>query len=286
MKTVPYVVTEDIRTILSRYGDCRINDIIAEHISKSIISHCEKFVNDNVVILSEKELTDWVTKVATSNIVIQTLAYTDGITSKHSLHITRAVNEQLDNIGLRPRQGYLAIEIQLKNLGLFKNHTILEDVIYSGKGCKETIEIGKENNVYFDKIIACVTIGKGKQILESLGIDVISLHHFDSVVDEICQRDFIPGFPYSGRTLITHTEQYRYVPYLLPWGNPTDWATVPKENAVNFSKACIATAIEFWEEVNPGILFSKVPAVIYDPKVSYPSELKFIDYLHQCYKAL
>jgi hypothetical protein len=202
------------------------------------------------------------------------------------LHVTRAVNEKLESIGVKPRKGYSSIEIQLINLGIFKDHTILEDVIYSGEGCKEIIEIGKEKRVYFNKIITCVTIGKGKQILEALGVEVMSLHHFDSVVDEICQRDFIPGFPHAGRTLITRTEQYRYVPYLLPWGNPTDWATIPKKNAVNFSKACIATAIEFWEEVNSDILFSKVPAVIYDSKVPFPSELKFIDYLHQCYKAL
>lgn len=285
MKTVPYVITEDIRTISSQFSECRVKDVTAEHISKSIMSHCEKFVNKNVQFLYEKELTEWVAKVATPNIVIQTFAYAEGIKSKFALNITRAVNEDLNNIGLRPRNGYYPIEVQLKNLGLFVDHTLLEDVIYTGERCKEIVEIGKGINVFFDKIITCVTTGNGKKMLESLNLDVVSLHHFESVSGAVCQRDFIPGFPYSGRTVFTRLERYYYVPYLLPWGNLTEWANIPKKNAVDFSKACIATAIEFWEDVNSSILFSKVPAVLYDFQ-AYPSDLRFIDYLHKCYKAL
>lgn len=285
MKKIPYVVSEDIRTI-SRFGDYVVKDIIAKYISQSIKLHCEKYITRNTIMLYEKEITDWVTKTAPHDVVIQSSAYTENIKSPFVLHITRAISEQFHKMPTRaPRQGYPALEIQMINLGLFNQHTLLDDVVYSGQSCKEIIDIGKKQNVLFDKVIACVTIGAGKQKLESIGVSVSSLYYFESVIDEICQRDFLPGLPFARRTLVTKEGNYRYLPYLLPWGNPKEWATVPEKNIVNFSKACISTAIEFWEEVYPSVRFFEVPGIVYDPKIN-STNLRFMDYLHQCYKAL
>ena len=285
MKKVPYVISEDIRS-MSRFGDYRLKDVVARYISQSIVLHCEKFVSKNIIMLDEKELTEWVTRIAPPDVVIQTIAYSEKIASSFVLQVTRAIDENFNKIpNQMPRQGYASIQTQLVNLGLFTEHTLLDDVIFTGQGCKEIIELSLSNNVIIKKVISCVSTREGKKLLESMGVRVESLHYFDTVTDEVCQRDFIPGLPYAGRTLVTNNGDYRYVPYLLPWGNPMDWASVPKKNAVNFSKACIATAIEFWEEVYPSIRFFEVPAIIYDPKVE-STKLRFVDYLHQSSKAL
>lgn len=285
MKTIPYVISEDIRS-MSRFGDYRLRNIVAKYISQSIILHCEKFVAKNVIMLDECELTEWVTRIAPPDVVIQTIAYSERISSPFMLQVTRAINEKFERIPNQvPRQGYAPVKSQLINLGLFTEHTILDDVVFTGQGCKEIIEMSLSSNVIIKSVIACVATREGKELLKSMGVTVKSLHYFDSVIDEVCERDFIPGLSYAGRTLITSNGDYRYVPYLLPWGNPVDWATVPKKNAVKFSKACITTAIEFWEEVYPSVRFFEVPAVIYDPKIN-STRLRFIDYLHQCHTAL
>lgn len=285
MKKIPYVITEDIRS-MSRFGDYQLRNIVAKYVSQSIVLHCEKFVAKNVIMLDECELTEWVTRIAPPDVVIQTIAYSERISSPFMLQVTRAIDEKFNRIPNQvPRQGYASVKSQLINLGLFAEHTILDDVIFTGQGCKEIIELSLSKNVIIKKIISCVSTSAGKKLLESMGVRVESLHHFDAVIDEVCQRDFIPGLPYAGRTLITNTGDYRYVPYLLPWGDPVNWASVPKKNAINFSKACISTAIDFWEEVYPSIRFFEVPAVIYDPKVE-STKIRFVDYLHQCRTAL
>ena len=184
-----------------------------------------------------------------------------------------------------PRQGFLSVISQLEKLETHQNYTILDDVIFSGEGCQEIIKLGEKMGITFDKVMACVTIGEGKKRLNEMNIDVVSLYHFDDVIDEVCQRDFIPGFPGCGRTMITKDGEYRYVPYLLPWGNPSSWASVPVDNATLFSKACIQTAIDFWEEVYPSVRFFEVPAIVYDPSV-ISTKLRFVDYLHQAKKNL
>ncbi len=276
----PYVISEDIRT-MSRFGNYKLRDIVAKYISQCIFVHCESYISRKSLMLSEKEITEWITKIYPQDVVVQTVAYSENISSPFSLNITRAIDEKFNKIVNQvPREGYPSVESQLNNLGMFVHHTLFDDVIYSGNGCKEIIEMSKIQNVLFNKVIAGITIGEGKNRLESMGIDVVSLFHFESVVDEVCQRDFIPGLPFCGRTLITDAGEYRYVPYLLPWGNPMEWASVPKKNAVAFSKACIGTTIEFWEEVHPSVRFFEVPAIVYDPKVQ-STKLRFVDYLHQ-----
>lgn len=282
----PYVITEDIRTI-SRFGDYHVRDIVARYISQSVLLHCTKFVSDSAIMLYEKDLTEWITKVSPEDSVVKTIAYSENLQSPFSLKITRVFDEQFDKITTHqaPRQGYAPLDVQLVNFGLFRGHTLIDDIILNGRDCKDIVEMSKLKNVVFDKIIACVATNKGKKVFNSYGVKVESLYYFDSVIDIICERDFIPGLPFSGRTVIIEDGEYRYAPRLLPWGNPTEWASVPIENASSFSKVCISTAIEFWEEVYPSVRFFEVPAVIYDPKIT-STKLRFVDYLHHCYKAL
>lgn len=285
----PYVIAEDIRTI-SRFGDYHVRDIVARYISQSLLLHCKQFVSDTAIMLYEKELTAWITKMTPPDAVIKTATYTDelGVSQcSFSLKTMRVFDENFNKVTnhLAPRQGFPPLNVQLVNLGKFNGHILVDDIILRGWDCKEIIEMGNLKDVIFNKIIACVTSGEGKKNLESKGIRIISRYHFETPIDIVCQRDFIPGLSFCGRAIIIEDNEYRYAPRLLPWGNPTEWASVPIENAVSFSKACISTAIEFWEEVYPSVRFFEVPAVIYDPKINQ-TNLRFVDYLHHCYKAL
>ncbi len=226
------------------------------------------------------------TKVSPRDVVVRTDAFSDKIVSPFSLKLTRGIDQNFKKIDVQlPKYGYNDLPSQLRNLGLYYEHTLLDDIVFSGQDCKELIETAKIMDVFFKKVIAGVVFGQGKEILNKLGVVVESLYNFSDILNESYVRHFLPGFPESGKTLVSNDGSYFHVPYLLPWGNPVVWASVPKKNALKFSIACIKTTIEFWEEVHPSVGFFEVPAVIFDPSVKSNS-LRFVDYLYECKKRL
>ena len=83
MKNIPFVITEDIRS-MSRFGDFTTREIVAKYVTQSTLLNCEKFITRDIIVLNEATLTDWVTKNAPKDAVIQTTAYTEKITSPYS----------------------------------------------------------------------------------------------------------------------------------------------------------------------------------------------------------
>ncbi len=67
------------------------------------------------------------------------------------------------------------------------------------------------------------------------------------VIDEVCERDFYPGVPFSGRSLIG--ESNIGLPYIIPFGKPRKWASIPTYFHKEFSKFCIDQAIILFEEI-------------------------------------
>lgn len=68
------------------------------------------------------------------------------------------------------------------------------------------------------------------------------------VIDQICERDFYFGIAGSGISVKTGTEIVK-APYFLPFGNPVDRASIPKEYATYFSNSCINRSILLWQEI-------------------------------------
>ena len=290
MEKSPFVISEDIRS-LSRFCCEELSETFAQYASLSLRLSSERHIAPNVIMLHEKELTAWLTRNAYyyqspgCDPVIKTRAYSENILSPFSLKVTRVFDKNLikknNQIPLKDAPSLLT---QIRSLGIHNPHTILDDIIFSGKSCKEIIEIGKGIDVLIAKVRSCVTIGAGLAEIEKLGVDVQSLYHFDKVVGHTSQHNFLPGFPYSGNVVVNEKGEYRYVPYLLPWGKPKEWASVREKDVYKFSVDCISTTISLWEEIDSSIMFFDVPAVIYDQRIK--KDIRFIDYLNQCKKNL
>lgn len=93
----------------------------------------------------------------------------------------------------------------------------------------------------------------------------------EQVVDWVCQRDFLVGSPYSGRTAGEYIKamhdsdsqkariQAHYcgqpisgnfgAPYVAPLGWPVEWASIPKEKALEFSQTCLGLAIDLFTQI-------------------------------------
>lgn len=96
-------------------------------------------------------------------------------------------------------------------------------------------------------ICAGIGVTKGLWRLQQLNYEVRCVRQYESVIDEVCERDFYPGVPLSGRTLFGAKNVG--VPYLLPFGKPGEWASMPTNWQVPFSAFCIQQTIRLFKEI-------------------------------------
>lgn len=127
-----------------------------------------------------------------------------------------------------------------------KKLSLLDDVIFEGKTMLQIIEQFRQQNVNVENVYSGITIKNGQVLLENSGVKVNSLLTYDSVIDEICQRDFTIGTPFSGRTVFTENNSIAGAPYVKPFGKPSEWASIPSESVDEFSKFCLEQAYSLW----------------------------------------
>ncbi len=209
----PYVVSLDKTSLLNKWSkDTGYSLPSSDYLlgmARDLENVLSGYFNGIVVMVEEEEIRGGLEKmVASSNYPVYSLdrAYIDGrMKVAGFIDITRAVDEDLQSIGLFPRPGYPSIDHQLRQIARSGNSEIalVDDVIFSGKDLIETIcprlqKLGSK----VVKIYAGIGVGTGVELLRDNGFDVQCVREFPVVIDEVCERDFFAGIPMSGRTLI------------------------------------------------------------------------------------
>lgn len=165
------------------------------------------------------------------------------------LEATRTVDSNLTNTGLGSRALEITLEQQIGQLATKQTGKVIalaDDVIFEGKTMLQLVQKLRSKGVAVDAIYSGITIKEGKELLEQNGIRVDSLIVYDQVIDEICERDFVVGSPYSGRSVVNGMGIIEGAPYLYPFGKPIEWASIPTEEAMNFSLFCLYQSLELW----------------------------------------
>jgi hypothetical protein len=165
------------------------------------------------------------------------------------LSVSRCVDSQMNSIGIRPRFGELAIDHQIQRLldsGL-REVVLFDDVIFSGESVIDLSERLRRVGILVRKIIAGIAIRKGCDSIRDSGIEVEAAINFNEVIDEICERDFYAGIPYSGRSMDDPLRNIG-VPYFMPFGK-SSWVSIPENKFKDFSCFCIEASIRLWEFV-------------------------------------
>jgi hypothetical protein len=80
-----------------------------------------------------------------------------------------------------------------------------------------------------------------------MGKEVHCVRFYEDVIDEVCERDFYPGVPMSGR-LLAGVGNWG-APYIKPFGNPEKWASIPSEHVADFSWLCLENAVALFETI-------------------------------------
>ena len=253
----PFVLSQDLSSLLRdwsvRHGFCVcIGDLFRYRLQ---ISQVLSQVFESVVIIGETELTFGLARQA--GLCNEPVVSLDGVylSSPWQLGLTRQVDSAGNSLGLGPRHSKADQNAQMQQLAdslLDAGHdrvVLADDVIFAGDLMDEVIGDLSRRGVFVTDVMAGVSIGQGANRIRQQGINVVAVKHFDTVVDEVCERDFLPGAPQSGRTIAPHGKVDAGLPYILPFGDPTDWASVPEGQAQEFSSRCLEAAISLYEAI-------------------------------------
>lgn len=145
--------------------------------------------------------------------------------------------------------GIMKIANYLKNIGI--NEILLaDDVVFSGNVLRKIITIFNYFGINVLGIRSCISTKESYDYFNSMlplrlkcGI-LMS----EEVIDQICERDFYFGIAQSGISYIGKDGLVYKAPYFIPFGNPEERASIPKEWVKEFSKDCLERSINLWEE--------------------------------------
>lgn len=257
---LPYIISEDAEHLVDVWGKRKglatpdhgffkdFQDGLVEHISAAGPDY-------HPVILNHQQLAHSLNSLLFNHIrgdaVALDKAYVGDRFARH-LEVTRAVDEQLESIGTKPRPHSSSIDEQLDyivaNSG--KEVTLVDDVIFSGDAIIEAAKMFAKRGVRVSTVLAAVAIGEGYKKIEEAGIEVIAVADYDEVKDEICERDFLAGIPYSGRTVYRDDGEHYSAPYFSPFGRPESWASISNPAAAHkLSVYCLDRSIELWKTI-------------------------------------
>jgi hypothetical protein len=253
-KGKPYVISEDIHLLLSEWAKKRGFKLPSIKFFKQLREEMKEqleriFGNGNVDMIPVSDLRQGMQRLIKETRLPAVSMDRVYIKTNPAIEVTRVVDDSLNDCGIAPRFGASPIEEQLLAIKRkYKEITLVDDVVFSGKVMSNIVQSLEAIGVKVPVVVAGITIGEGvRRLREKTKARILSVHYYEGVIDEICERDFYPGVPLSGRTLRGRTNMG--VPYLLPFGKPAEWASIPKEWEIKFSKFCLRQTVKLWREI-------------------------------------
>ncbi len=261
-----YVVSEDVDMLITRW--CLEKNLLppSDELYVDMRAKMKGFLQDifaKVTFVNSQEIRNGLLEsVAAHRAVGLTVislerAYLEDSEVDGRIELTRTVDGDGDDVLVSAKRNSCPVpKLQQFSRLRDKNIALIDDVVFSGKTLEGTIgqlhhyhtnvhavtaAIGVKSGVdYLNKARFCVT-GQPEHMA------VHCLEEFDGVSDQVCERDFYPGVPYSGREHFTYDNAS--FPYVLPFGKPQRWASIPEKEAVQFSCLCIDNAVALFEEI-------------------------------------
>ena len=148
-----------------------------------------------------------------------------------------------------------SVEKQVKNISdefkeRGKNEIILaDDVVFSGNVLRSLAELFNNNGIKVLGIRASIATEKSYEYFNNeleLGLKCGCILG-ENVIDQICERDFYFGIAQSGISTIDDEGKVSKSPYFLPFGNPVERASIPKEKEKSFSNGCLLRSMYLWK---------------------------------------
>ncbi len=247
-----YVVSADIYLLLKQWAATRGFNLPPAHFFAAIRQESIRFMSGifpQFELVGEETLQTGIAEIMTQQ-NLPTISI-DRVYSEPNFRIdsSRLYDEDLERVGYgyrdgTPNENWGLDEIKAAGI---REAVLIDDVVYFGKGAVKAINRLKDINVKVRVVCCGIGIKSGIDVVEKEKVKVICVRRYDDVIDEICERDFYPGVPFSGMTLVHG--QNTGIPYLLPLGKPNDWASIPDKDQLACSRFFLGQTIKLFEAI-------------------------------------
>lgn len=248
--SLPYVVSGDIKTLLGQWAESsgfRLpEDTFFDSLRsdfcvymKSIFPGFE-FIDEQTIVSRMKQIMPEKKPLLSLDPVYSPSDLTIGVT-----RVRKANGE--GGIGRRSQTPPLLRQFRDLRRLRASEVDIADDVIFGGDVLKRVGRVVKKMGIQIGTIYAGVGIGSGVQKLRDAGYPTECAFYYPKAIDEICERDFYPGVPMSGRLI--DPELNIGAPYVLPFGDPGEWASIPTGQQVPFSKFCLSQTEKLFQGI-------------------------------------
>lgn len=267
--TDPFVFTPDIRALLQAWAATAKIAVPPSEYFAEIGNRAASELRDifpNVEVVSEAFIVDAFRAYGaglTTPVVAIDRAYALPSFFGHGLYyldITKAVSQDYETAGLYHYTRDPAVQkcevksfedympaVPLPDKG--KKVSLVDDVVFFAKTTLAIVDALRKRGVEVEEVFCGVSTSLAKKNLEAAGISLRSAINYDHLYNEVCGRDLIVGIPNGGRSMLASepngTETIVKVPFILPFGT-TQWATIPDDRSVPFSKKMLDLSIDMW----------------------------------------
>lgn len=127
---------------------------------------------------------------------------------------------------------------------------LVDDMLFTGRLLKAFSKSSRGKPVMLTCVgveVEIVGANGSRWFREQTGLEVRSVRRYGEVIDAVCERDFYPGVPLSGR-LSSLSYNWR-APYVFPFGKPTEWASIPPDEVGIVSVFCIQQTIALFAAI-------------------------------------
>ena len=246
-KQSPYVVSEDIGILMQKWAKERDFNLpnkvffgqLRLEFSQFMTQIFPKFesVSESALSNGLKELVE---RTELFPISLDRVYYQ----SNPGIDISRLVDMDGKDKGLGRRRDSSPLLSQFRKLrehGI-KKAVLVDDVVFSGSLIERITNVLSGVGVEIPIICAGIAIKEGVDILTKLGKELHAVKTYDKVIDEI-KPDF------EGNFLLLNSRGNVGIPYILPFGNPGEWASIPEVWQKPFSQFCLRQSIKLFEEI-------------------------------------
>lgn len=246
MKKKSYVISRGLEPLMNEWSIKRGFVIPSVEFFDSMNSRLEKKLKEFfplVEVISFKEIYEGIDSLVKSSGLIPLSLDRVYVKSDMNLDVTRGTK------GITNRSGTSSLDVQIKqikeNIGS-GTIVLVDDVLFSGGTIIDIVKMLQRKDINVQQVIVGIAIGEGLQKVSKF-CQTQSHIIYDDVMDEICEWDFYPGVPHSGR-LIDGSKNMG-APYCAPFGNIINWASIPVECADDFSQFLIKESIGLFKEI-------------------------------------
>ncbi|HEU0080453.1 MAG TPA: phosphoribosyltransferase [Candidatus Paceibacterota bacterium] len=198
----------------------------------------------------------------TDSVFVSTCAEVASLRRGQTIEVNRIVDETGKIIGLGPRPGNPRLGEQIARIVAYADGRpiiLTEDGAFSGYTVEYILKLLRARGARVAAVVLGLCFPGAKELFsKSFEGELVIVEKVDHPFEWMPDHDFVPFVPNCGRVYggrfgkdvlpyYSHDGHAFSFPYVRPYGDPVDWASIPQEHAAELSRFCLQTSHMLYE---------------------------------------